>query len=245
MGKFTLLDAKDSGAKGLRTLLQLLGRYQVPDGGGVIFPGSWRVRFIDAFPRLTPGTFFDNLVFGVQYPGRDGIHPYIHTETEVLALCAEIGLGNVKPQLKDRLGHGGMRFSNSVRVLISIARALLSSPQILLIAGGLDPLGPDGARRVIDVLRTLLQKKGLPTILRNEYSLITHERLRRPCAVFITTRVPEIKKLLDKEELCESRDLSGIFKGEDVSSGRISRSPSSLRGPTRQPSYGAVATRKV
>ena len=92
-------------------------------------------------------------------------------EAEVWALCAALGLS--RGMLGNgawRVGVRGVRLAHSDRLLVCLARALLSAPNLVLIAGALDGLAPVTAGRVISVLRSLAAQRGLPALLPTDYA---------------------------------------------------------------------------
>lgn len=181
-------------AKGVTTLLRLLARHSIPSQGFISYPGNWRVRFLDAEPHVFPQTLWYNLSFGVQHTRTDDqgrVHP-IHTVEEVCLMCEDLGLGAVwvNNHFGVQMGHDGRRVNRSARILISIARALLSSPQLLLIANSLDGLGADDAKPAVRTLCKFVQMRGLPC-LKTEYAM-TEWKLKKPRTVVFATRIPEL-----------------------------------------------------
>lgn len=192
---------------GTSTLLQLIVRHILPTQGYITFPADWRLRYLTAEPLIFPRSLWYNLTFGVQHLDEAG--KPLHSKEEVKELCQLLGLpkpwldmhlGADEQEHPDRasLGHGGRHIGLSKRILISIARVLLSSPQLLLIDKALDPLGASGATKCAAILRELVRLRGL-RCLPTDLEAIPQYTLRKPCTVIVSTSIPEIYQILAGE----------------------------------------------
>lgn len=143
-------------ACGKATLLSLIAGAFIPTQGFVDKPANWRTRFADGVPRLYDTSLIYNLRFGefVEHP-----------ESEIWALCAKLGLS---PDLLGApdfdVGFMGEKIPYSDRVIVSVARILLSSVDLVLLASTLDGIGERHMERVIKVLHELIDHRGLPCL---------------------------------------------------------------------------------
>ena len=113
-------------------------------------------------PFLFSGTIADNIRFG---------RPEA-TEEEVVAAAAAIGVDRIASRFEDGLHHvvreGGAGLSAGERQLISIARALLADPRILIL---------DEATSNIDRPSEILIERAFDTLLSGRTSIIIAHRL--------------------------------------------------------------------
>ena len=85
-------------------------------------------------------------------------------EDKIWEVCESLGIGHLKSKKDMTVGMNGRRLSSSETVLITLARALLSSVDILLLSNTLDNLDPEpgGAReKVLQVLKEMIDNRGL------------------------------------------------------------------------------------
>eukprot|EP01065_Artemidia_motanka_P020665 TRINITY_DN24728_c0_g1_i1.p1 TRINITY_DN24728_c0_g1~~TRINITY_DN24728_c0_g1_i1.p1 ORF type:complete len:879 (+),score=273.21 TRINITY_DN24728_c0_g1_i1:499-3135(+) len=204
---------------GKTTLLRLLGQHFLPksERGWVYVPPSWVVRYVDSFPMVFDGTLRRNLRFGNSYPHRPyeiwklceqlGMSerclyhatppdpteeaPSMDDDTEHLG-----GIPDREPRWGDlNVGIAGDRLAMSDRMIVMIARALLSGVDLLLLAGTLDLLGERGALRVVSVLNEAVRCRAVP-VLESENRRIP-VRLRKPKTVFVATKLAAVEQACD------------------------------------------------
>jgi ABC-type multidrug transport system ATPase subunit len=121
-------------------------------------------------------------------------------DREIFELCKLLGVSNsligktadefsLGPEAKKYtlIGLNGERLSLTDRALLTLARALLSSVDFLLISNLLDVLGPNQAIRVIAVLKELTEKRGL-SVLQTE-TMSTPMHLRKKKTVIFSTKL--------------------------------------------------------
>merc|ERR1719506_3012593 len=138
---------------GKKTFLQLLARTLIPTEGIIYYPDNLRVRFIPGEPMIFNDTLMNNLRFGNQKT---------HTDEEIWNVCKLVGLGQKLIGQGDmQMGNGGVKMSLSDRIYVCIARALLSSVDLLLLSNSLDMLGPEEGGHVLKLLRTWLNERGM------------------------------------------------------------------------------------
>jgi ATP-binding cassette subfamily B protein len=158
---------------GKSTMAKLLGRFYDPDEGAVRVDGiDLRELELGSFrrqlgvvlqdPFLFSGTLADNIRFG---------RPEA-TDEEVRRTAAAIGVDRVAARFDEGLDHpvreGGAGLSAGERQLISIARALLADPRILIL---------DEATSNIDRPTEILIERALDTLLAGRTSIIIAHRL--------------------------------------------------------------------
>jgi len=158
---------------GKSTLARLIGRFYDPDEGAVRVDGrdlrdvqlrSYRRQLgvVLQDPFLFSGTIASNIRFAKPDA----------TDAEVEAAAAAVGVDRVAARLSGGLGHevreGGAGLSAGERQLISIARALLADPRILVL---------DEATSSIDRPTEVLIGHALDRLLRGRTSIIIAHRL--------------------------------------------------------------------
>jgi len=183
---------------GKTTFLKLLGNMVIPDQGFVWYPPNLRNRYITETPLLISGSLIQNLRWGNKVE---------HTDEDILGLCKALGMNSNligKPDMD--VGLNGQRLALSQRVLVCIARALLSSVDLLLLCNSLDNMPVDQANHVMGVLRTMVENKGL--------KCLSHERrvdisLKKKKTIFLITNNPEIEMLADARICCDGAQTHG------------------------------------
>ena len=170
-GGCTALVGESGGGKS--TLAKLAARFYDPLEGAILADGmDLRELDLRAYrrqlgvvlqdPFLFSGTIADNIRFA---------HPDA-SDDEVAETAAMLGLDRLARRFPEGLGHpvreGGSGLSAGERQLISIARALLADPRILIL---------DEATSNIDRPTELLIERALDRLLRGRTSLIIAHRL--------------------------------------------------------------------
>jgi ABC-type multidrug transport system fused ATPase/permease subunit len=204
---------------GKSTMAKLLGRFYDPRLGAVRVDGrdlrrveleSYRRRLgvVLQDPFLFSGTIADNVRFA---------RPEA-TDEEVLAVAAAVGVDRVAARLDGGLEHevreGGAGLSAGERQLISIARALLADPRILIL---------DEATSNIDRPTEILIEQALDRLLRGRTSIIIAHRLstvRRADEILVVDRGRIVQRGSERELLAQdgpfrrlARDLAGAPRG--------------------------------
>jgi len=158
---------------GKSTTAKLVGRFYDPDDGAVLVDGNdLREVELRAYrrqlgvvlqdPFLFAGTIADNIRFAA--PGA--------TDDDVADVAHAVGVDRVARRFEEGLAHtvreGGAGLSAGERQLISIARALLADPRILIL---------DEATSNIDRPTEILIEQALDRLLRGRTSIIIAHRL--------------------------------------------------------------------
>ena len=191
---------------GKSTLAKLIARFYDPTSGSVRVDGadlrSVRLRgyrrqlgVVLQDPFLFAGTIADNIRFA---------RPDA-TDAEVEQAAAQIGVLRVARRFSDGLGHrvreGGAGLSAGERQLISIARALLADPRILIL---------DEATSSIDRPTERLVEQALDTLLHGRTSVVIAHRLatvRRADEILVVDRGRIVERGSERELL----DRGGVF----------------------------------
>ena len=126
--------------------------------------------------------------------------------------------------------------SRSDRALIAIARALLSSLDLILISNLLDLLGTLQAERVMKIFREYTENRGL-AVLATETKMVPYH-LRKKKTVILSTKFPEIAELSDNWIILEATDI-GVGSSETEPEG----SPFEKRTPSPESLESAVSRR--
>jgi len=166
-------------SSGKKTLLQLLARLILPTRGIIFYPENLRVRYIPTEPLLFDKTLLQNLTFGNQKT---------HEPEEIWAVCRQLGMGDeIIGRGSLQVGISGLKLSLSNRVFVCLARALLSSADLLFISGTLDMLTPDDAVKVISVLKVWCNERGMPCLSADSPPGVTLELKKRKTLFFVST----------------------------------------------------------
>jgi len=202
---------------GKSTLARLVGRFYDPDGGAVRVDGedirdvklrSYRRQLgvVLQDPFLFSGTIASNIRFAKPDA----------TDEEVEAAAAAVGVDRVAARLSGGLEHevreGGAGLSSGERQLISIARALLADPRILIL---------DEATSNIDRPTEVLIEQALDRLLRGRTSIIIAHRLstvRRADEIVVIERGRILQRGTEHELLSQEgpfRRLAHDLEGGD------------------------------
>jgi ABC-type multidrug transport system fused ATPase/permease subunit len=158
---------------GKSTLARLVGRFFDPDSGAVRVDGT-DVREVElrsyrrqmAVVLQDPFLFSGTIASNIRFAKPDA------TDEEVAAVAAAIGVDRVAARLSGGLQHvvreGGSGLSAGERQLISIARALLADPRILIL---------DEATSNIDRPTEVVIEAALDRLLHGRTSIIVAHRL--------------------------------------------------------------------
>ena len=200
---------------GKSTLAKLIGRHYDPDQGAVRVDGrdlrdvelrSYRRQLgvVLQDPFLFSGTIASNIRFAKPEA----------TDEEVAAAAAAVGVDRVAARLSGGLDHavreGGAGLSSGERQLISIARALLADPRILVL---------DEATSNIDRPTEVLIELALDRLLRGRTSIIIAHRLstvRRADEILVVENGQVVQRGSERELLTQDgpfRRLAHALEG--------------------------------
>jgi len=183
---------------GKNTFLKLIARMVLPSEGFVWYAENLRTRYISEKPMLFNRSLMFNLTFG---------NFQKHSEEDIWELCKRLGLSDELIGKGNMVvGNGGSMLSLSNRILICIARALLSSVDLLLLANTLDLLSDDQIEQIIKILHELVHNRGLP-FLSNDVGTIPIQ-LRKRKTVFFITNKEKIERMATVSLRCDTSFLS-------------------------------------
>ena len=117
-------------------LIARQGIAYVPEGRGI-------------FPNLT---VYENLVMAAR-PGRDGRSEWSYQR--VLSIF---------PRLAERLEHGGWRLSGGEQQMLTIGRALMTNPDLLILDEATEGLAPQIAREIWRIIGEI-RSRGIATLI--------------------------------------------------------------------------------
>ena len=191
---------------GKSTLAKLIGRHYDPDQGAVRVDGhdlrdvelrSYRRQLgvVLQDPFLFSGTIASNIRFAKPDA----------TDEEVEAAAAAVGVDRVAARVSGGLDHevreGGAGLSSGERQLISIARALLADPRILVL---------DEATSNIDRPTEVLIERALDRLLKGRTSIIIAHRLstvRRADEILVVENGQIVQRGSERELLTAGRPV--------------------------------------
>ncbi len=172
---------------GKSTLVDLLPRFYDVEEGEVLLDGinikdykikdlRSKIGIVNQEPILFNDTFFNNIVFG-----RENV-----TENEVVAASkvahAHEFISTKKDQYQHNIGDRGGKLSGGQRQRLSIARAVLSNPPILILDEATSALDTESERLVQDALTSLMHNRTsiviahrLSTVIHADEICVLHE----------------------------------------------------------------------
>jgi ABC-type multidrug transport system fused ATPase/permease subunit len=211
---------------GKSTLARLVGRFYDPDSGAVRVDGAdlRDVRLVSYRRQMgvvlqDPFLFSGTIASNIRFAKPDA------TDAEVAAAAAAVGVDRVAARLSGGLEHvvreGGSGLSAGERQLISIARALLADPRILIL---------DEATSNIDRPTEILIEAALDRLLHGRTSIIIAHRLstvRRADEIVVLEHGRIVQRGGERALLAEDgpfRDLAHEFAMPSAPSARSARS---------------------
>lgn len=180
-----------SGA-GKTTLLRLLNGLETPDRGTVLVDGEdvgrmdvlalrRRVGMVFQSPALFPGSVASNVRYSL------AIHAVPDDEQECrgLACLDRVGLSG------DFWGRSASELSQGEQQRVSIARALVSEPEVLLMDEPTSALDPTSSSRILSVVRSLNRDVGVTIVFVTHFMQQAREVCDRALVLIGGTSVEE------------------------------------------------------
>lgn len=158
---------------GKSTLVNLVCRFFEPTKGQILIDGKdakdrslkWlhsNIGYVLQTPYLFSGSVRDNLIYGKEDA----------TDEEIVKALEQVGANTILAKLENgldtELGEGGDFLSTGEKQLLSIARALLADPKILIL---------DEATSSVDSVTEYMVQKAIATVTQNRTSFIIAHRL--------------------------------------------------------------------
>ena len=153
---------------GKTTLLKLLLRFQKPTEGVIVFDGKDistfnPIRYRKLFGYISQDTFLfsDTIKNNISFAKQDASLTEIESFVKLSAL--ESDLAQFPKGLETEIGERGITVSGGQKQRITIARALITQPEILLIDDGLSALDSKTEEAILDAI--LRNRAGKTTML--------------------------------------------------------------------------------
>jgi len=190
-----------SGA-GKTSLLRLLNRLDDPIRGDVFYAGEpirsypigalrRRVGFVFQTPTMFPGTVEENLRTAVSLGG-----PGEREAPDLVRVLRAVGLG------EEFVGREADALSGGEKQRVSIARALMTRPEVLLLDEPTSALDPEVAEQLLATIVHLARERGLAVVM------VTH-RLAEARSISTHT------VMLEAGRVVEAGDTEKIFQGAE------------------------------
>jgi len=178
---------------GKSTLMKILGSQIIPDAGDLLIPPHLRALHISPQPTFFNDTLMNNLTYGCGKEDKeDGSIERVTAVCKML-LVSEKVLKYLDPTDTDMFNvkaDWGDILSQTQRTLVSLARAFIANPEILVIHKPTVVLDDATTENTFKCLRTFVTEKGLLMDRRTVAS-------RRPRTCIITTARPKGVKAAD------------------------------------------------
>ena len=207
---------------GKSTLARLIGRFYDPDAGAVRVDGhDLRTINLRSYRRQLGVVLQDPFLFSGTIASNIRFAKPDATDEEVAAAAAAVGVDRVAARLSGGLEHvvreGGAGLSAGERQLISIARALLADPRILIL---------DEATSNIDRPTEVLIERALDRLLAGRTSIIIAHRLstvRRADEIIVVERGRLVQRGTERELLAQDGPFRRLAHAlSDESAGALS-----------------------
>lgn len=189
-----------SGA-GKTSLIRLLNRLDDPASGEVLFDGKpiasypvfalrRRVGFVFQRPTMFEGTVADNLRIAVSLGGER----HAAAAPDVTRVLEAVGLDGAYAT------RGAERLSGGEQQRVSIARALMTRPEVLLLDEPTSALDPEVAERLLSTIVRLSRERGVAVVM------VTHRLSEAQRASTFTV-------MLEAGRVVEAGTTEQIFSG--------------------------------
>lgn len=155
---------------GKSALVQLLPRLFDPTAGSITLDGKdlrtlplrwWRpqIAVVPQDPFLFSASVRDNIVFGVDRPRGNGAALDAQVEWAVRAAGLSRDIGSLTNGLDTMIGERGVTLSGGQKQRLTLARALLADPRILILDDALSSVDTHTEREVLEHLATVMEDR--------------------------------------------------------------------------------------
>lgn len=186
---------------GKTTIVNLLCRFYEPTGGAIRMGGEdtreftqhslqSKVGMVLQTPHLFSGSIADNIRFGRLDASQEEIE-----EAAKLAEAHDF-IMQIADGYQGQVGEGGVKLSVGQKQLISLARAILADPQILIM---------DEATSSVDTLTEALIHRGMDNLIEGRTSIVIAHRLS-------TIRRADLILVIEAGEIVESGSHAELLK---------------------------------
>jgi subfamily B ATP-binding cassette protein MsbA len=175
-GKTVALVGQSGGGKS--TMVDLLPRFYDPGEGGVIIDGKdirdYKIKDLRALMGIVSqrsilfnDTIFNNIALGVENPNREAV-----IEAAKIANAHDF-IERLPEGYETNIGDGGGKLSGGQQQRISIARAVLKNPPIMILDEATSALDTESEKLVQDALYKLMQNR-TSIVIAHRLSTIQH-----------------------------------------------------------------------
>jgi len=174
---------------GKSTLLKCLGSEVLPaepeDARGLYLPSHLRALHVASAPMFFSGTLMENLTFGVREGDPDAGIERVRRVCRKLEIPEEV----VAFLDTDDVLNWGVIFSSSVKHLLTLARAFIASPEVLLLHKPTLSFNEEKSQFILDILREFVDQRGLE-VTEEDYPMKCH---RPHTCIFSTSRLAGVR----------------------------------------------------
>ena len=159
---------------GKTTLLRILGGFETPDSGNIIFDGKnifdkeydivelrKKIGMVFQKPNPFPKSIYENLVYAPKLHGekdKDKLDEIVETSLKSVALWDEV---------KDKLHKSSLGLSGGQQQRLCIARAISIRPEILLMDEPTSALDPISTSKIEELIRQLEKEYSIIIVTHN------------------------------------------------------------------------------
>ena len=167
---------------GKTTLLSLILRFYKPTGGEIIFDGRpasdyelgslrRRIGYVPQGSRLLSGTIMENLCYGNGVVDKEKVFRATRTA------CIHEFINNLQKGYDTEVGEKGIKLSEGQKQRLSLARALVKDPDILVLDEPTSALDGQAEKSIIQSLPHLIKNKTLFLVANRSSAIKDSDRI--------------------------------------------------------------------